>query len=389
MTTHFDDKLPISGDAAETIAAYLEELNFKLLMARVDGAYAIVAETENLILDKMKSLGKSTKATVDDVLEVLKIQGSPDHIVKQHTKMSNIDYYEESKSTPIEPSSRKLPQRQGAIPMGMIEIIIKVFLARLYLFLPILFISLALYNLLDNQSFPFLIASGVLFLTHEIYTGISGNLVEEYSITLHVRRLYRALLFTGTFLTFSVSRVSRHLKADYNYYDHNYLDNHLEVWLILFFMIEFAVLIRDHVANFHPLEPEFQPFIRFFTLPYLVLTFSLVLLLFPFNPISPNFKMQTYLILSISATLVTVIVKFRQSLRFYLTALSVTLVPRIVYGIGEIEYEPRELNRSNYYIYLTAQIIALLLILYKRYKQLIRKELSEYSSKIGNAYESY
>ena len=53
MTTHIDDKLPISGDAAETIAAYLEELNFKLILAQVEGAYAIVAETENLILDAM------------------------------------------------------------------------------------------------------------------------------------------------------------------------------------------------------------------------------------------------------------------------------------------------------------------------------------------------
>ncbi|MHA2249952.1 MAG: hypothetical protein ACXAD7_06300 [Candidatus Kariarchaeaceae archaeon] len=381
MTTHLDDKLPISGDAAETVAAYLEELNTKLLRVGVDNSYSIVAETENLILDEIRKLDKTTKTTVDEALSILKKQGSPDDIVKNYLELHNLQYPDTYDTTfEIDPNTHKLPKREGTFSIGMGQI-----LGRVILSIPIFFIVLALLNLEEGESEPFLVLSMVTFLTHEIYTGIQGKMFETYAVTLFFRKLYRAMLFSATVLVFSIDRIRSYLVFDWN---NNVHENPL-LWISMLIIVELAVFTRDHTYGFHPIEPDFRPAVRFLTLPYVLMVASLTLMIFHFELFNQEYKMELYLSLSILAVLSTSIMKFRASLRFYFTGVSIVLVPRYALRNGEISNSLYYFQSSDYEIYIVLQLIAILIALVLRNRAKVRSELRTYFGRLSDSLNSY
>ncbi len=382
MTTHIDDKLPISGDAAETLAAYLEELNIKLLRAGVENSYSISTETEGAILDSLKNLGITSKLTVDDVLIVLNKQGSPDKIVQDHMELNDIQYpdtYSDTFKFKIDPTSRELPKREGTFKIGVRQI-----LGRIFVLTPIVLILFAIFLLLipsDEGGITFMILSVLAFSGHEIYTGLKGKLFETFSVTIKFRSVYRSLLFAGAFIAFSINALVGYLTVDF---DPNYDNNFHYLWIVMLCIVEAIVFTRDHTYGFHPIEPEFRPLVRFLTLPYLLLGLSIMIMLVGFSVYSDLYEIEVYSLIAILATLSTSVKKFKGSLRFYLVAFSVVFIPDIILEQDNLYY-----NYHTTKLFIFLELFTIFIALVLRNWHLIKSELSSYFGKISESYHSY
>ncbi|MFV2015201.1 MAG: hypothetical protein ACC656_07235, partial [Candidatus Heimdallarchaeota archaeon] len=104
-----DEKVAISGDGAEVIQSYLNELNMKLLAAGITESYSIVMEAETLFVSAINELNKTTKVTVYEVQKIIEKHGTPDEIVKRYKQASEAEMEEEFYS--MDPMAKELIKR--------------------------------------------------------------------------------------------------------------------------------------------------------------------------------------------------------------------------------------------------------------------------------------
>ncbi|MHA2276114.1 MAG: hypothetical protein ACXAC2_10120, partial [Candidatus Kariarchaeaceae archaeon] len=294
-----EEKVAISGDGAELIQKYLNELNMKLLAAGIVESYSIVMEAETLFISAINELNKTTKVTVYEVQKIIEKHGTPDEIVKRYKNAEEAEL--EDQFHAMDMSSKHLIKRKSNVKsewenidweklknitlsgLGIIlSILPLVLLLRVLAHLSLDEENFALYSDLsyiiginNSQAGNFMVLSGFLFIAHEAYTSKTGTLFISLRNSIRARTAYRTIVTTGAMISVYLS-ILRGMKD----LDLPYQENLMEYWIGLFFVTEITIIIRDHILLYYPLQPIFPPFTNYVRIPYLFLVCSIVLSIF-------------------------------------------------------------------------------------------------------------
>ncbi|MHA2029220.1 MAG: hypothetical protein ACW99Q_07505, partial [Candidatus Kariarchaeaceae archaeon] len=210
-----EEKVAISGDGAELIQKYLNELNMKLLAAGIVESYSIVMEAETLFISAINELNKTTKVTVYEVQKIIEKHGTPDEIVKRYKNAEEAEL--EDQFHAMDMSSKHLIKRKSNVKsewenidweklknitlsgLGIIlSILPLVLLLRVLAHLSLDEENFALYSDLsyiiginNSQAGNFMVLSGFLFIAHEAYTSKTGTLFISLRNSIRARTAYR------------------------------------------------------------------------------------------------------------------------------------------------------------------------------------------------------
>ena len=195
-------------------------------------------------------------------------------------------------------------------------------------------------------SFVFAILSVVVFTIFEFITGLNGKLIVSIKQSIHIRYTYRGLFISNIIFTWGQyfhlyrSFINFPYYRDLNSYYYGF-QSMITTYVALFAFAELMVFMRDHLPRFYPLEPEFRPIIRFFTPPYLLAGFGLIIFLI--NPTDWDNVIwgSTLVIIGI---LWGIIRKYEVSPRFYVLTISFVffttallrndVIYVVAYGVG-------------------------------------------------------
>lgn len=305
-----ENRVAIAADAALSVNAYLEELNYKLVSVGVNNALSICQDTEEIIVEVLLHVGSEKKLGADVVMQLIHEElGTPDLFIKQYLENNDGSNYESQnrenskillkrEKTKVKWDRNRLFARVARIFKGIITLLLHIIE-----FSPVILLTLAMTYILmngfyDTQIFStILIAVGALIYSIiEIKSAVSGKLVLTMKDTKMLRSYIRGLLLGFTVIAlhelnliglYSVIYINGNLynivKAEYFYNDmYAYYDMlHIVIFCsILLLTIESIILIRDHKSGLYPLEPEFKHKIRYLTPPYLLLFTSIILTIF-------------------------------------------------------------------------------------------------------------
>ncbi|MFV2015303.1 MAG: hypothetical protein ACC656_07745, partial [Candidatus Heimdallarchaeota archaeon] len=183
-----------------------------------------------------------------------------------------------------------------------------------------------------NQSIGFIVLGSLLFLTHEILTSRKGKLFISLRNTIRIRTLNRSILAAGAFSSYFILRIQRNSEGrDIIGAQIPYDESILYIWIFLFIMLEMVILARDHVSTFYPLQPRFNRIENFLKIHYLIL-FGAILLFFASIPENNFTTLFLALILTITATLLTLSIKYNPSLRYYFILQLIPMITVLMYS---------------------------------------------------------
>ncbi|OLS24278.1 MAG: hypothetical protein HeimC2_23430 [Candidatus Heimdallarchaeota archaeon LC_2] len=375
-----DEKVAISGDGAELIQSYLNELNMKLLAVGITESYSIVMEAETLFISDINELNKTTKVTVFEVQKIIEKHGTPDEIVTRYLKASEAE--REDAFYAMDPGTKELIKRNSNPNVDFVNLknIIYKYLGIAFLLIPpiLLFPALLqlnqyrddfviikwfleLFSISNNKIQPFIVFGFLLIIVHEILTSYTGKLFLSLRNTIRIRTLNRSIIAAGAFSSYFVKQLfdrDPYFDADYL----NYNQTTFNLWLFAFFITEITILSRDHLGSFYPLQPRFTPYEYFIKLPYILFFISVIL----FVPVLSD-RNITLVYLCLSTVILTTLIsgkkKYNMSLRFY----SILMLIPMITTIGYRESRP--------FIYL--ELILILLINFRKYINEIRKNIKQ------------
>lgn len=377
-----DEKVAISGDGAELIQSYLNELNMKLLAAGITESYSIVMEAETLFISEINELNKKTKVTVYEVQKIIEKHGTPDEIVQRYKQASEAQMDEEFYSMDF--GARELIKRSTNIKSDVHKLTSFILhgLGLITLFLPPLLLTIALIHLnqyegnfllfvtvleivsiSDDRAIAFAVVGLVLFAIQEITTGYRGKLFISLRNTIRIRTYNRSIIFAGAIASFWIMRVPRALifnpatlKRDLEI-ALPYSEDILTVWIVLFVISEIIILSRDHISSLYPLQPRFTPYQRVIKIHYIFLFLAVILLTISTGNDNENI-LRIAMIFGVIATLLTYSKYYNPGLRFYFVA---QIIPMI--GL---------LKQSNARYFMYGEAILILLIISIKYRNEIK-----------------
>lgn len=383
-----DEKVAISGDGAELIQSYLNELNMKLLAAGITESYSVVMEAETLFISEINELNKKTKVTVFEVQKIIEKHGTPDEIVKRYTQASEALMDEEFYS--MDPQTKELIKRSTNLNSDLQKMKGSIFhiFGLLMLVLPPVLFGLALIHLnqyegnfilfvtlldithiSDDQAIVFVIVGSILFMLEEYITGMQGKLFVSLRNTIRVRTFNRTMISVGAFASYCITRLPRsHLfnPVTYNYDREHplpYSEDILIVWIIFFILTESGILVRDHVSSLYPLQPRFVPYQRFLKIHYILMSIAVILTVIYTGNSNGNILLSA-MVFGLLAILFTMSSKFNPGPRFY-------FIGQIIPMLGVLNY-----NESRFFMYVQPLIISLILSLkYRKDIKLKTKEI--------------
>ncbi|MDH5404079.1 MAG: hypothetical protein OEY49_16395, partial [Candidatus Heimdallarchaeota archaeon] len=265
--------IALSGDSAEILSNFLDDLNHKLVKAGIKDAYSIVLETQDIIFNKLRDLNKSTKITNDEVIAVINLMGSSDSLVKEYIK--DQDYSKNHNEINISPSSKKLEKRRYHLKENSSINLTNIVYLLLNIGLIISY-SIAAYNTyLEYYDFVLItiVIPASIFISYEIFSAFRGKLIFEYRKSLIFRRMNRLFLFG-----FAYAYSFIYIQQMYYFRNANFLLRHkyfnsesLIVFILVYLFVEFIIFIRDHLPNLYPLEPILSNPVKYIKIPYLFL----------------------------------------------------------------------------------------------------------------------
>ncbi|MCY3414048.1 MAG: hypothetical protein INQ03_20560 [Candidatus Heimdallarchaeota archaeon] len=303
---NIETRTKIAADAALTIQQYLNDLNQSLVANGIDNSYSIVSDTEEIIIDVLNGVGSPTKLGTDVVMDLIhKEIGTVETFVAQYTsdKMAyeTKDGIQLVKRRRLTNQSPKTALQHVTSPIVSLILKTAVLSTPALLFIGFLFALMNPNHFFDNLVYArleptiyFVIIATVLFIGQEVYSGITGKLILEKESNRKLRTFHRGLL--STHLLFAVLTNYLVLREVNHYLAHSstdwdsYLSNIflfdlladsvdlLSIIFSIFVVTECVVLLRDHLPNLYPLEPEFKHSIRFLTPSYILIEISLFIL---------------------------------------------------------------------------------------------------------------
>lgn len=377
-----DEKVAISGDGAELIQSYLNELNMKLLAAGITESYSIVMEAETLFISEINELNKKTKVTIYEVQKIIEKHGTPDEIVQRYKQASEAQMDEEFYSMDLE--ARELIKRSTNFKSDISKLKSVIFhsLGLLTLFLPPILLTLALIHLnqyegnfivfvtlleivriSDDRAIAFTIVGSILFTVQEFTTGFRGKLFISLRNTIRTRTYNRSIIFAGALASFWIMRIPRAhefnpitSKRDLEV-DLPYSESILIVWIVFFIISELIVLSRDHLSSLYPLQPRFAPYQRFIKIHYIFLFFAIIMLTISTGNDSENI-VRIAMIFGVIATLLTFSKNYNPGLRFYYATQLIPMIGLLRYSI------------ARYFMY--GEAILILVIILRKYRSEIK-----------------
>ncbi len=377
-----DEKVAISGDGAELIQSYLNELNMKLLAVGITESYSIVMEAETLFISAINELNQTTKVTIYEVQKIIEKHGTPDEIVKRYKQTSEALLDEEFYS--MDPKSRELVKRPSTLnsdikklkeiifhTLGLLTLILPTILLTLALIqlnqyeddFTVFLIILEMVDMTDGQTIAFLIVGSILFLVGEIVTGIQGKLVISLRNTIRIRTFNRSILFIGAFASLSIKLLPRinaynaKIRNYENVFDAPYTENILTIWIVLFIITELLILTRDHISSLYPLQPRFTPFEYYLKIHYILLFVSVTLFLAYVNNQSIVILIIAMILIGIS-TITTISDKYHPGPKFYFT---LQIIPMLAV-----------MNTSIARNFIYGEAILIFLVIYMKYRNEIK-----------------
>lgn len=314
-----ETKTKIAADAAITVNAYLEELNERLTANRIESAFSIVSDTQEIIIDILNKVGSPTKLGTDTCMQLIHDElGTPDEFVDQyvqdHSLTARIPLSDnDTKILMKRPRIRKNSKDEQNEGKNGVFGFLRNILNYSFLILPLILISSSLlirleqgrvaYDYSGYEIFVLSSFSLLFFTINELYSGFSGKLIATKKTTITLRYLYRGSLISHFILGFHAT-ITRGFR---------YSEDAAWYFFFAIIFLEILIFLRDHVDGLYPLESEFRKRIRFLTPPYLMLL--LVFIIFPYSDDDTD----------IVITLITVAVgiwirrkKYKVSPRFYL-----------------------------------------------------------------------
>ncbi|MCE7736937.1 MAG: hypothetical protein GPJ54_18780 [Candidatus Heimdallarchaeota archaeon] len=377
-----EEKVAISGDGAELIQSYLNELNMKLLAAGITESYSIVMEAETLFISEINELNKKTKVTVYEVQKIIEKHGTPDEIVQRYKQASEAQMDEEfysmdfgareliKRSTNLNSDLKKL-KNASFHGLGLITLILPPILLTLALIHLnqyegnfIVFVTfLEIVKISDDRAITFIILGSILFSVQEITTGLRGKLFISLRNTIRLRTYNRSIIFTGALASFWLTRIPREYvfnpftrKRDIEV-DLPYTESILTAWIVLFIITEIIIFARDHLSTLYPLQPRFTPYQRFLKIHYILVILAIIILtIFTGDP-SRN-TLIIAMSLGVVATLLTYSKNYNPGPRFYF---SIQLIPMM--GL---------LNQSIARYFMYGEAILILIIILIKYRKEIK-----------------
>ncbi|MDH5404081.1 MAG: hypothetical protein OEY49_16405 [Candidatus Heimdallarchaeota archaeon] len=252
--THIDNKISISGDAAEYLANFLDNYNSKLVKAKVVDAYSVVADIEKVLITEINNLGKTTKPTLDDVKEIVRKYGSITRIERQTTKLEN---------------GKHNKAEINKISRGYF----KSLLIYLILFAPVIILIAVINNSIsigykyhfDRYDFYILcLYSFIYYSILEFYSGITGKLYVSKQTMLKYRRLMKHVVFVLTLLAILIEITFPSYNIIYDdlfYYSYpittTITDTSLIIrWISTYLIFELILFIRDNTKGLYPLDDK-------------------------------------------------------------------------------------------------------------------------------------
>ncbi len=287
MSENIEKKIPIAADAAETVTAYLNEINMRLIKAGVEDSYIIVSQIEENILDTLKELGKETKITINEVLDVINSISTPEEFVKEYTRSSEMsDIY--NREDLIIKQGRDLPKR---VKKEKIKPVIKnpihidslfVAIYKLIFIITILVVPVDIFSLVHSlytfnllllgRSLTGLVLINLFYFFNELISAFNGKLLFSVKTSKKIRYTIRGLnlttLYINIYTYFNYGRILFYFTHYQNFFI-SYLGQFIIINIIVFIVTELFIFMRDHISGLYPLEPDYKPAIRFITIPYL------------------------------------------------------------------------------------------------------------------------
>jgi hypothetical protein len=358
-----DEKVDISGDGAELIQKYLNELNMKLLAAGITESYSIVMEAETLFISEINDLNKKSKVTIFEIQKIIEKHGTPDEIVKRYKKATEAEMEEEFFS--IDPTSRELIRRSTNLNsdieklknniyygFGIITLVLPPILLTLSLihlnqyegsFIVFTFL-LDVFSITDDQAIGFVVLSLSFILFQEIYTGRTGKLYISMRNTIRFRTLNRAILLGGAFASFMILRIHQtavylsdnsdadrfRVLSNIKGYVIPYSKDILEIWIISFIILEIVILVRDHVSSLYPLQPRFTPYMSYLKVHYILWLTAVGFFLLSVRTIN-QIALSWSILFMLMATLVTSQKGYSPGIRFYVVMQLIPLLSVLMF----------------------------------------------------------
>ncbi len=305
-----EEKVDIAADAAISIHAYLEELNYKLIEAKIDNTFSICTDTEEMIVEMLTAVGSKTKLGADVVMQLIHDEfGTPDQFVRIYTNEQKINTDDTILIKRQRNNKIKITNFKGIFPTLTEKI--RYMIKYIVVFSPIILLTVNFlipvierdifyvlyYYIFEILIFTTLAAS--MQILHELFSGKTGKLVLTKQNTIRTRSIYKGLVLSQIIIALNIlGFIERNSTIMYyteinddgieytyqqikvnKYYDYFILENSILIIIITSIILamiipEIIIILRDHAVGFYPLEPNFKHSIRFLTTPYILLIIS-------------------------------------------------------------------------------------------------------------------